>query len=121
MDVGRQFAVVRERQLELVGGREQTRQSKDALVRELTDDLLLLGEPLERDPVERAYSAYNYNLSRGMEPAGTFAEIDQRWCPGYRCVFSASIQYRPTWVHSAASRPSPTREVTRMKSDPSPW
>lgn len=35
MDVGKQFAVVRERQLELVGGREEMRQSKDALVREL--------------------------------------------------------------------------------------
>lgn len=49
-----------------------------------------------RDPVERAYSAYNYNLSRGMEPAATFAEaIDSElrgerddWIYGWRYLYT---------------------------------
>jgi ABC-type transporter Mla maintaining outer membrane lipid asymmetry ATPase subunit MlaF len=35
MDVGEQFAILRERHMELIGGREEIRQSKDTLVREL--------------------------------------------------------------------------------------
>ena len=34
-DVGMQFALLKERHLELIGGREEVRESKDALVREL--------------------------------------------------------------------------------------
>ena len=35
MDVGSQFALLKERRLEVIGGREEIRQSKDTLVREL--------------------------------------------------------------------------------------
>jgi len=35
LEVGRQFAVLRERQFEVIGGREEVRKSSDALVREL--------------------------------------------------------------------------------------
>ena len=34
-DVGMQFALLKERHLEIIGGREEVRESKDALVREL--------------------------------------------------------------------------------------
>jgi ABC-type transporter Mla maintaining outer membrane lipid asymmetry ATPase subunit MlaF len=35
LDVGEQFALLKERHLELIGGRDEIRESKDALVREL--------------------------------------------------------------------------------------
>jgi hypothetical protein len=51
---------------------------------------------LLRDPVERAFSAYNYNLSRGTEPASTFAEAvaselrgeRDDWVYGWRYLYT---------------------------------
>jgi len=49
-----------------------------------------------RDPVERAFSAYNYNLSRGMEPARTFEDAmaselrgeRDDWVYGWRYLYT---------------------------------
>jgi hypothetical protein len=49
-----------------------------------------------RDPVERAFSAYNYNLSRGTEPARTFDEAvaselsgeRDDWVYGWRYLYT---------------------------------
>ena len=51
---------------------------------------------LLRDPVERAFSAYHYNLSRGREPARTFADAiaselrgeRDEWVYGWRYLYT---------------------------------
>lgn len=63
-------------------------------IAELLPDARLI--VLLRDPVERAFSAYNYNLSRGTEPARTFAEAvaselrgeRDDWVYGWRYLYS---------------------------------
>lgn len=63
-------------------------------IAELLPDVRLIA--LLREPVERAFSAYNYNRSRGMEPAGTFAEAVRSelrgerddWVYGWRYLYA---------------------------------
>ena len=65
-----------------------------ARIRETIPDARLI--VLLRDPVERAYSAYTYNLSRGTEPARSFAdavEDEMRgarndWIYGWRYLYT---------------------------------
>lgn len=63
-------------------------------IAELLPDARLI--VLLRDPVQRAFSAYNYNLSRGQEPARTFADAiaselrgeRDDWVYGWRYLYS---------------------------------
>lgn len=63
-------------------------------IAEMIPDLRLI--VLLRDPVERAFSAYNYNRSRGTEPARTFGEAvtselrgeRDDWVYGWRYLYT---------------------------------
>ena len=63
-------------------------------IAEVLPDIRLI--VLLRDPVERAFSAYTYNLSRGTEPAPTFAEAvaselrgeRDDWVYGWRYLYT---------------------------------